>query len=289
MEKGRAGIGEGTGINMNAKGSDISFPIKVMLMREKQNSTYGAVVVGGKDLAFYNLTCNNIPIGGFSFQKTLNLTESEQVTYTPYMESTLNVQMEVLNNGSIIANKPIPIGTALKLSISCEVGFNVFLEICIATDFSHKYNKTLLLKGASMDMDLISNFTENNAPTVLPMAPSTSAIPRHSTEATLYAFHFAGSNSIEIVCNITVCQSDDSSCPSNHVSTPNILTPSSRSSITGSTPATSSTIKPSPPNSARRKRNIPDGPRTETLRTDLWVVDTITDNVNGMKVSGTSK
>ncbi|KAK3607014.1 hypothetical protein CHS0354_023175 [Potamilus streckersoni] len=138
-----------------------------------------------------------------------------------------------------------------------------------------------------MDTVLLSNFTDMNTPTIPPIASSAPIVPRHSMEARLYAFHFVGSYSIEIVCNITVCQSDDNSCPSNVVPTHVILAPTTGSSNTGLTPVTSSTTKSSPPNSARRKRNVvPVGPRTETVRTYIRVVDTFADI---MHAYGTSK
>ncbi|KAK3607013.1 hypothetical protein CHS0354_023174 [Potamilus streckersoni] len=90
-------------------------------MQEKQSSTEEERVIGGKNVSFYALTCNNIPIGGFSFQTKSNLTESnENVNYTQYMEPTLNIRMEVRDNGTRIKNEPVPLGTALQISISCE-------------------------------------------------------------------------------------------------------------------------------------------------------------------------
>ncbi|KAL3886722.1 hypothetical protein ACJMK2_026700 [Sinanodonta woodiana] len=229
---------------------NVSMPVSITVMQEEQNTNQD-MVIGGRNVTMYVLKCSNVRRGGLDITQSININETDQLNTKQIYQKEVDMQMRIMlkggGNGPGL-NGPIVIGQELQLSVHGNGGFAFMAKSCIATDgYPHyTHSKNLIIDGINKDpatMSAFSNYGDTNHTEI---------------RASLFAFHFLNKNTVTIICNITVCQDDDSSCPF-----------------------------PIPTTSSRRKRSAHIEPHTDTLETSFSVIDSYTNP--GDKTNDSSK
>ncbi|KAL3886727.1 hypothetical protein ACJMK2_026705, partial [Sinanodonta woodiana] len=217
-------------------GCNVTKPIRVIIMSDTQNMSSN-MVIGGRTHESDELLCTGMIAGGVKVHQSLQINETRSTpSFIHHYQQSHDLKLEIRHEAGspLLANETVLIGEKLKLYISVQKGFRTFVDSCNATDkvVNGNHTKTLVSHGYTSDKEVLGNFTMTNSST------------RAEMEAELYAFHFIGTHSITINCEITVCENDDTDCSFN-VTIPY----------------------------ARRRRNTAPLEQTMTVSTTLKVVD----------------
>ncbi|KAL3886726.1 hypothetical protein ACJMK2_026704, partial [Sinanodonta woodiana] len=134
-------------LEFEIRNCNINETITVIIMHVIQNGSAATLVIGGANVSFIKLKCNEVPLGGYVVNKTVTINESAAKDYTVKTESPLYLDMEIQDSSYNRLNDAVTVGTVLHLVITGGDQFDFHAETCIASDANHTHSRTLVSNG----------------------------------------------------------------------------------------------------------------------------------------------